>query len=190
MTDAADWQRLADGGDVVAAIKVCRATTGVPLAEAKATVERWLGINRPPSVAYQAACRMADRVGAALDGYFARAERPYTYCIHALSPRQSAYCGDPPLIALQGTTTASESDRCDLVVFIELDEVPAGRERAAARAALAGGKQLVWILQPDLTGVRVEAAGKREVTHLYDDAVLDGGDVLPGFACKVSDLFA
>lgn len=24
----------------------------------------------------------------------------------------------------------------------------------------------------------------------YDEAALDGGDVLPGFACKVSDLFA
>jgi len=190
MTNTADWQQLADGGDIIAAIKTYRATMGVSLVEAKATVERWLGINRPPSVAYQAACRIADRVSAALDGYFARAEQPYMYCIQALTSRQSAYCGDPPLIALQGTTTTSESERCDLVVFIELEEMPTGRERAAARSAVAGGAKMVWILQPDVTGVRVESAGNRAVTHLYDDAVLDGGDVLPGFSCRVADLFA
>ena len=51
------------------------------------------------------------------------------------------------------------------------------------------GVRMVWVVDPEDRSVVVLLAPDEGRT-LYDDATLDGGDVLPGFACKVSDLFA
>lgn len=51
------------------------------------------------------------------------------------------------------------------------------------------GVRVVWLVDPELRSIEVLRAPDESRT-LYDDATLDGGDVLPGFACKVSDLFA
>lgn len=51
------------------------------------------------------------------------------------------------------------------------------------------GCRIVWVLDPDersVTVFREPLEGKL----LKGDKVLDGGDVLPGFACTVADLFA
>ena len=189
MTPTAEWERIASTGDVVSAVKAYRAATGVGLADAERTVERWLDVTRPPSVAYQRACRIAGRVVERLDEYQARAGRAGSFCVQVLSAAGHDEAGQPTLLTLDLPVTDSHSG-FELIVFVELEEVPGRRERAAARAALGGGAKLVWVLQPAVTGARVEAADGRPARVLFDTATLDGGDVLPGFACKVSDLFA
>ena len=52
----------------------------------------------------------------------------------------------------------------------------------------AGGTRLVWVLHPDPRLVDVYAS-PTAVTTLRAGDTLDGGDVLPGFAVKVSELF-
>ncbi len=52
-----------------------------------------------------------------------------------------------------------------------------------------GGCRMVWVVDPDERSVNVYCeplAGR----VLKDGAILDGEDVLPGFSCKVADLFA
>jgi Uma2 family endonuclease len=51
------------------------------------------------------------------------------------------------------------------------------------------GVRMVWLIDPDDRSVTVLTAPDEGRT-LYDDGPLDGGAVVPGFACKVSDLFA
>src|SRR6266542_5702716 len=51
------------------------------------------------------------------------------------------------------------------------------------------GVRMVWVVDPEDRSVVVLRAPDEGRT-LYDDAILDGGDVLPGFSCKGSDLFA
>ena len=50
------------------------------------------------------------------------------------------------------------------------------------------GVQLVWVVFPDERMVDVYPAGGAVVTLSENDA-LDGGAVLPGFSCAVSDIF-
>jgi Uma2 family endonuclease len=50
------------------------------------------------------------------------------------------------------------------------------------------GVRMVWLIAPEVRSIEVLRAPDESRT-LYDDATLDGGDVLPGFRCKVSDLF-
>lgn len=61
--------------------------------------------------------------------------------------------------------------------------------RAKLKEYFFVGVRMVWVIDPEDRSVEVLLAPDEGRT-LYDDAVLDGGDVLPGFACKVSDLFA
>lgn len=53
---------------------------------------------------------------------------------------------------------------------------------------LQAGTRMVWVLYPKSRQVFVFRAGGR-VDALAADALLDGDDVLPGFACPVRDLF-
>ncbi len=61
--------------------------------------------------------------------------------------------------------------------------------RAKIKEYFFAGVRMVWVVEPEDRSVTVLRAPDEGRT-LYDDAILDGGDVLPGFACKVSDLFA
>ena len=61
--------------------------------------------------------------------------------------------------------------------------------RAKIKEYFFAGVRMVWIVDPEDRSATVLRAPDEGRT-LYDDATLDGGDVLPGFACKVSDLFA
>jgi Uma2 family endonuclease len=61
--------------------------------------------------------------------------------------------------------------------------------RAKIKEYFFAGVQVVWVVDPEDRSVTILKAPDEGRT-LYDDAVLDGGDVLPGFSCKVSDLFA
>jgi Uma2 family endonuclease len=53
---------------------------------------------------------------------------------------------------------------------------------------LGHGVRLVWLVYPDTRTVDVYQGG-RAVTTLTEDDSLDGLDVLPGFACAVSEIF-
>ncbi|HXD86899.1 MAG TPA: Uma2 family endonuclease [Urbifossiella sp.] len=52
----------------------------------------------------------------------------------------------------------------------------------------AGGSRLVWVVDPKKRTVTVYT-GPKTSRIVKDDAVLDGGDVLPGFACPVAEFF-
>jgi hypothetical protein len=66
------------------------------------------------------------------------------------------------------------------------------RNRAAEVAAkakdwLQAGCSLVWVVDPELCTVTVYCGGEIVVLTIAD--TLTGGDVLPGFAVPVDDLF-
>ena len=50
------------------------------------------------------------------------------------------------------------------------------------------GVRIVWVAYPDWREVEVYSAGGSVVTLAENDA-LDGGAVLPGFSCRVSEIF-
>jgi Uma2 family endonuclease len=52
----------------------------------------------------------------------------------------------------------------------------------------AAGARLVWIVYPDMRQVVVFRSARESVVLTAQDT-LDGGDLLPGFACRVSELF-
>ena len=53
---------------------------------------------------------------------------------------------------------------------------------------LAAGASAVWIVNPKQRSVAVYRS-MTDVTHLSEDDELDGGEVVPGFRCKVSEIF-
>ena len=61
--------------------------------------------------------------------------------------------------------------------------------RGKVREYVAAGVRLVWVVDPEDKTVMVYSGTMRGVE--YDEAdTLDGGEVLPGFTCKVADFFA
>jgi Uma2 family endonuclease len=56
------------------------------------------------------------------------------------------------------------------------------------REYLENGVRMVWIVDPENRTVRVQRS-LSEGLMLTAKELLDGSDVLPGFSCKVSDLF-
>ncbi len=52
---------------------------------------------------------------------------------------------------------------------------------------LDNGVEQVWIIDPDTRTITVYS--KTEIKRLSEKDTLTGGDVLPGFRCKVADLF-
>lgn len=60
--------------------------------------------------------------------------------------------------------------------------------RAKIKEYFFSGVRMVWVVDPEDWSVSVLLAPDEGRT-LWGDTVLDGGDVLPGFSCKVSDLF-
>jgi Uma2 family endonuclease len=58
-----------------------------------------------------------------------------------------------------------------------------------AKAWLSAGAQVVWVVNPLLRTVSVYRPGARLAT-LTENDVLDGYDVLPGFRCRVDEIFA
>ena len=50
------------------------------------------------------------------------------------------------------------------------------------------GVRMVWVIDPEDRSITIFRAPLEGLT-LYENAVVDGGDVLPEFTCLVSDLF-
>ncbi len=53
---------------------------------------------------------------------------------------------------------------------------------------ITAGTTIVWVVDPVTRTVMVYAGSTRGVEHGEDD-IITGGDVLPGFACKVAEFF-
>jgi Uma2 family endonuclease len=77
----------------------------------------------------------------------------------------------------------------DLVVEVISPEDTAAAMRRKAIQYLRAGTRLVWVVYPDERVVDVFRPGQDTHTAENDD-VLDCGEVLPGFAPKVSEIFA
>jgi Uma2 family endonuclease len=76
----------------------------------------------------------------------------------------------------------------DLAVeVISPSEAAADVQHKVSQYFEAGTRQ-VWIVYPDLRQVVVFGSARQSVVLLAADT-LDGGDLLPGFACRVAELF-
>ena len=76
----------------------------------------------------------------------------------------------------------------DLVVEIESPSDSLHEVNDKARMWLSYGVSLVWVVHLDSRTVDVHREGRR-VSRLTESDILDGEDVLPGFACAVGDFF-
>lgn len=61
--------------------------------------------------------------------------------------------------------------------------------RDRVRRYLTDGVRLVWVIDPQTREVAVHIAGSDEQLNLSGDALLDGGEVLPGFSLKISEIW-
>ncbi len=57
-------------------------------------------------------------------------------------------------------------------------------------AYLLDGVRLIWVVDPQRRKATVHAPDLEQPLHRSGDAVLDGGDVLPGFTISLPELFA
>ena len=76
----------------------------------------------------------------------------------------------------------------NLVVEIASPRDSAREVRDKARMWLSFGVRLVWVVYPGARAVELHTGdGGRRM--LAESDTLDGGDVLPGFSCRVGDIF-
>lgn len=76
----------------------------------------------------------------------------------------------------------------DLVVEVVSPGDKASEIRAKTDEWLQAGVRLVWVVYPGASEVQVYPVGERPVILGAGDEI-GGGDVVPGFVCKVSDFF-
>jgi Uma2 family endonuclease len=100
------------------------------------------------------------------DVSFIRAER--------VTPERwpEGFCPLPPDLAVE---VVSPTDRVD-----ELDE--------KIKEYLQAGVKLIWVVHPVLRAVEV-FRGDQTVNWFWAEGELSGEDVIPGFRCRVGDLF-
>ncbi|HWE40759.1 MAG TPA: Uma2 family endonuclease [Isosphaeraceae bacterium] len=77
----------------------------------------------------------------------------------------------------------------DLAVEVASPSDRPGEIGEKTQAWLAAGTRMAWNAFPESRTVRVDRPGVPPVTLREDDEI-DGADVLPGFRCRVGDLFA
>ncbi len=77
----------------------------------------------------------------------------------------------------------------DLVV--EVKSPSDSRRYVADRAAmwLGHGICLIWIVHPETRSIDIHQTD-HAIRTITDDDILDGGDVLPGFTCPLTNIFA
>ena len=76
----------------------------------------------------------------------------------------------------------------DLAIQIISPDDRPGEVRAKVREYLTYGASAVWVADRRKHTVSIHRSGSRPKV-LQEDDLLDGGDVLPGFSCRVADLF-
>ena len=77
----------------------------------------------------------------------------------------------------------------DLCVEVLSPSNRPGQMREKVREYFTRGVRMVWLIDPDDRSVWVYRAPE-EARVLHNDATLSGEDVLPGFSCRVAELFA
>jgi Uma2 family endonuclease len=77
----------------------------------------------------------------------------------------------------------------DLAVEVVSPSDSANEVQEKVREYLDFGVQLIWVVHPIQRTVTVYTAD-RNARVLYEDEVLDGAEVLPGFAMTVAEIFA
>lgn len=76
----------------------------------------------------------------------------------------------------------------DLVVEVVSPHDSAEYVQRKVQDWLDAGTRLLWLMYPRLRRIVVHAAGQ-PMRILSENDTLDGGDVLPGFSCRVAGLF-
>ena len=80
----------------------------------------------------------------------------------------------------------------ELVPDLVVEVVSPGDTRREVREKveewLTAGVRLVWVLYP-ATRSAIIYRSLNDVTHLTEDDILDGEDVVPGFTCPLAELF-
>lgn len=76
----------------------------------------------------------------------------------------------------------------DLVVEVVSPGDKASEIRSKTDEWLRAGVRLVWVVYPEAREVQVYPVGERPMILGSEDEI-SGGDVVPGFVCKVSDFF-
>jgi Uma2 family endonuclease len=76
----------------------------------------------------------------------------------------------------------------DLAVEVVSPSDSANEVQEKVREYLDAGVRLIWVVHPAQRTLTVYTAD-RNARVLYEDEVLDGGEVLPGFTITVSDIF-
>lgn len=76
----------------------------------------------------------------------------------------------------------------DLVVEVVSPFDTAAEIQSKVREWLEAGVRLVWVVYPDSRTVNVIRSPTERVTLSVDD-LLEAGDVVPGFSCRVAELF-
>lgn len=87
------------------------------------------------------------------------------------------------------TVVAYHGKPPDLAAEVMSPDDTTAAMKAKAREYLAAGVRVVWVIDPDDRTVTVFAEPTRS-TVLEAEATLTCEDVLPGFSCRVADLFA
>ena len=90
----------------------------------------------------------------------------------------------PPGVRVRGYAEVAP----DLVVEIVFPNDSLREVNDKARMWLSYGVSLVWVVHLDSRTVEVHREGQR-VSRLTESDILDGEDVLPGFACGVGEFF-
>ena len=76
----------------------------------------------------------------------------------------------------------------DLVVEVLSPSDRRAAARRKIRTYIDGGARLAWLVDPEVRTVTVYPGTLRGVEYDETD-ILDGGDVLPGFSCRVREFF-
>jgi Uma2 family endonuclease len=92
----------------------------------------------------------------------------------------------------QGSDTARVFPRLAPDLVVEVASPSQHRPEMAAKAQLwlSAGARVVWVVWPDVREIDVWLGGESAPSTLAGDDLLDGRDVLPGFALSVARLWA
>jgi Putative restriction endonuclease len=181
-----EWQKLARADRFLEAFKVYRACKGVGLIEAMDCVKSWFARNclKQPESSYRLCC---DAIARLLRQFISGKEM----CLAATWVRLSADAfqrepGAGPDVALWHSEEGIGAPA--LAVHVVLPNDTYSEVQRRARHFFEDGARMVWLPTPELRTVVVYYS-KSKAKFLREGDMLPGEDVLPGFSCKVADLF-
>ena len=115
---------------------------------------------------------------------------PELRCVFGPPGRERAYVPDLLYVARERLTSDVYLERApDLAIEILSPGQNTARLLDKVQFYLLNGVRLVWVIDPSARTIAVLAPGEEGRT-LTAGAMLDGGDLLPGFSVPVDELFA